>query len=113
MSFGLDIVTLDQDGNEHWIEVVDGHTYNLSPMWSKALPGLIGDGSTSALEGLRCLDILAALETGLLDTYRNADEYIKLNPANDWGDFDGFCEVYSKFVRLAHKYPSGIVRWNG
>ena len=113
MSFGLDIVTLDQDGNEHWIEVVDGHTYNLSPMWRKALPRLLAEGSTSALEGLRCRDILQDLEAGLLDAVRKADEYIELNPVNGWGDYDGFFEVFAKFVRLAWTYPSGIVRWNG
>lgn len=110
MSFGLDIVTTDIDGNEHWIDVVDGHTYNLSPMWRKALPFI---ESTSDLDGRQCAHILEALDVGLLDATKNAGEYTALNPANGWGDYEGFYEIFTKFVRLCNQYPSGVIRWNG
>ena len=110
MSFGLDIVTNDIDGNEHWIEVVDGHTYNLAPMWQKALPFI---ARTSELDGRTCRDILADLDAGLLDATKNAAEYRKLNPDNGWGDYEGFYEIFTKFVQLCNQYPSGVVRWNG
>ena len=110
MSFGLDIVTWDIDGNEHWIDVVDGHTYNLSPMWKKALPFL---ESTRDLDGKKCDDILVSLDIGLLDATKHASEYRKLNPSNGWGDYEGFYEIFTKFVRLCNQYQSGIVRWNG
>jgi hypothetical protein len=110
MSFGLDIVTHDVDGNEHWIEVVDGHTYNLSPMWRKALPFL---ESTSDLDGRTCAGLLNDLDAGLLDATKNSDAYRALNPDNGWGDYEGFYEIFTKFVRLCNQYPSGVVRWNG
>lgn len=110
MSFGLDIVTRDIDGNEHWIEVVDGHTYNLAPMWRKALPFI---NSTRDLDGRKCGDILPELDSGLLDAVRNSAEYRELNPSNGWGDYEGFWEIFTKFVSLCHKYPSGVIRWNG
>jgi hypothetical protein len=95
MSFGLDIVTKDLDGNEHWIDVVDGHTYNLAPMWCKALPMI---ENTRDLDGKKCADILTALDAGLLDATKNARDYEALNPSNGWGDYAGFYQ---------------IVRWNG
>jgi len=110
MSFGLDIVTTDVDGNEHWIDVVDGQTYNLSPMWCKALPFL---DSTSDLDKMKCSDLLESLDLGLLDATKNSGEYRELHPSNGWGDFEGFYEIFTKFVRLCNQYPSGIVRWNG
>ena len=110
MSFGLDIVTKDIDGNEHWIEVVDGHTYNLAPMWCKALPFL---DSSSDLDRRRCEDILDALDAGLLDATKNASAYRELNPANGWGDYEGFYRIFVRFVQLCNQHPSGIVRWNG
>lgn len=110
MSFGLDITTTDVDGNEHWIEVVDGHTYNLTPMWVKALPFI---ETSKDLNGRQCAHILEALDAGLLDAIQNAKDYIALNPANGWGDYNDFFEVFAKFARLCHQHPSGIVRWNG
>jgi len=108
MSFGLDIETPDGE----WVEVVDGHTYNLSPMWRVALPEVI-DGSTSELEGWSCAALLPHLDRGLLDAVRNAKEYERLNPENGWGDYEGFFEIFARFVRLCHEYPSGVVHWNG
>jgi len=110
MSFGLDIVTEDVDGNEHWVEVVCGHTYNLSPMWRKALPFI---ESTRDLDGKKCADILTALDVGLLDATKNANAYRALNPDNGWGDYEGFYQIFTKFVSLCNQYPSGVVRWNG
>jgi hypothetical protein len=111
MSFGLDIVTIDRDGNEHWVEVVCGHTYNLTPMWAEALPTLME--SSRDLDGRKCADLLEALDAGLLDAVKNASKYRKLNPSNGWGDYEGFLEIFIKFVGLCNQYPSGIVRWNG
>lgn len=110
MSFGLDILTTDVDGNEHWIDVVDGHTYNLTPMWCKALPFIY---STMDLDGRSCSSLIPELDAGLLDATKNAAAYEALNPANGWGDYEGFYRIFAKFVRLCNQYPSGVVRWNG
>jgi hypothetical protein len=110
MSFGLDIETKDVDGNAVWIDVVDGHTYNLAPMWRKALPMI---ESTRDLDGRKCADLLTALDAGLLDATKNASAYEALDPTNGWGDYEGFYRIFTKFVRLCNQYPSGVVRWNG
>jgi hypothetical protein len=36
MSWGVDIVIDHADGYTTTVEVVSGHTYNLTPMWRKA-----------------------------------------------------------------------------
>lgn len=109
MSFGLDIEKLDGE----WIEVVDGHTYNLAPMWRKALPHVIQGGSTSALSGWTCSTLQPHLDKGLLDVVKNRDQYEELNPESGWGDYEGFFEIYSRFVHLCSKHPTGITHWNG
>lgn len=110
MSFSLDIVTHDVDNNSVTHEVVCDQTYNLAPMWLKALPFLL---CTADLGGRNCRDLLPNLRAGLLHIIENEDDYRKLNPANGWGDFDGFFEIYLRFVRMAHQYPSGKVVWDG
>lgn len=110
MSWGLDIVVTDTDGNEHWIEIVNGHTYNLTDMWAKAIPFL---EVTRDFDEKVCGDILPDLKRGLLDIIDNPKDYIALNPSNGWGDFDGFFEIYIKMIQLVAKYPSGVLKWNG
>ncbi|PSS42922.1 hypothetical protein C6401_15305 [Arthrobacter woluwensis] len=109
MSFDLDIETCDTDGNLVLVPIVDSHTYNLAPMWVKALP----IKKTSDLDGWKCAEHLPDLEAGLLDAVRNADQYRAMEPSNGWGDYDGFLETLIRFVSLAFKHPSGTVRWHG
>ena len=109
MSFGLDIETPSSE----WIEVVDGHTYNLSPMWRKALPHVLGDGSTKELHGWACGALQPHLDKGLLDAVKNRREYESLSPENGWGDYAGFLSIYILFVQLCAEHPTGVVHWNG
>lgn len=110
MSWGLNIVAKDMDGNEHWINVIDSQTGNLRPMWTKAVSFL---EVTRDFEGKVCGDILLDLKSGLMDILDHPSDYIALNPTNGWGDFDGFFETYVRLVQQAAKYPSGVLRWNG
>jgi hypothetical protein len=110
MSWGLDIVVLDQDNNEHWVEIIDSHTYNLTDMWDKAVPFL---NVTKDFDGKICADILDDLKIGLMDIIDHRVDYIALNPSNGWGNFDIFFDAYMKLIQLVSKYPSGVLRWNG
>jgi len=109
MSFGLDVRVDHPDGYSSMFEVVDGHTYNLAPMWCKAL----GINSTSDLGGMKCADLSEGLKTALVDIARNRREYEALNPANGWGDYDGFREIFTRFAFTVWEHPTGVVEWNG
>lgn len=110
MSWSLDIRTRDLDNNDVWVEVVDGHTYNLTPMWRKAL-SCIDD--TRDFDGKRCEDLILDLQIGICDFELHPEEYEKLNPSNGWGDFKGFAMIFHRFYELCRKYPSGELVWRG
>lgn len=110
MSWGVDIDITHDDGYVTTIEVVDGHTYNLTPMWRKA--GVV-EGSTSDLGGLTTAEVAPCLLSALVDVWSNEADYRKLDPPNGWGDFDGFLEILTRLTRLCHAHPKGVLRWNG
>ncbi len=112
MSWGVDIVVDHADGYSTTVEVVDGHTYNLTPMWRKA--GLATDNEgTRALDGKTTAHIAPLALQGLIDAWRNEAEYRELDPPNGWGDYDGFLEILTRLTRLCHQHPTGVLRWNG
>lgn len=110
MSWGVDIEVAHGDGYTTTIEVVDGHTYNLTPMWRKA--GVVVE-RTSDLDGKTTAEVGALALAGLIDAWRNEAAYRDLDPPNGWGDYDGFVEILTRLTRLCHQHPRGVLRWNG
>jgi len=109
MSWGVDIVIDHADGYTTTVEVVSGHTYNLTPMWRKA-----GVFQTSRdLDGRSAGMLAPILSAALIDAVRNRPAYEELNPENGWGDYDGFLEILTRFTQLAWEHPTGTLRWNG
>ena len=111
MSWGVDIEVDHEDGYTTIIEVVSGHTYNLTPMWRKA--GLADERGTRALDGRSAATIAPMALAGLVDAWINEAAYRELDPANGWGDYEGFTEILTRLTRLCHKHPRGTLRWNG
>lgn len=111
MSWGVDIEIDHADGYTTYVEAVDGHTYNLTPMWRKA--GIVGDAGTSDLHGKTCAEMGPRLVQGLIDAWTNEPAYRELDPANGWGDYDGFIEILTRLTRLCLRHPRGVLRWNG
>lgn len=109
MSWGVDIEIDHADGYKTTVEVVDGHTYNLTPMWRKA--GVFEQSSD--LEGRNAGQLAPVLSAALLDAVRNRAAYEELNPENGWGDCEGFLEILTRFTELAWAHPAGTLRWNG
>lgn len=111
MSWGVDIDVDHGDGYVTTVEVVCGHTYNLTPMWRKA--GVVGDDGTRELDGRTCEEMCPILLNALNEAWRDEAEFRKLDPPNGWGDYDGFLEILTRFTRLCHQHPRGVLRWNG
>lgn len=110
MGWSMGIAIKDTDGNDQWVEVVESCTYNLTPMWSKAIPFL---EVTRDFDGKICSDILADLKVGMMDIIDNPEDYIALNPDNGWGNFDCFFDAYVKLFQNVAKHPSGSLVWYG
>jgi hypothetical protein len=92
------------------VDIVDGHTYNLSPMWR--LAGVF-TASSSELEGELAASAGTRAAIGLLRAVTDPAAFRALNPPNGWGDYDGFVEVLTRFAIACADHPTGIVRWNG
>lgn len=109
MSFSLWITVEHPDGYRSTFEIVDGHTYNLTPMWRRAL----GIEKSSDLNDVPCSDLREKVFLAIEDIARNRSEYEALNPSNGWGDFDGFREIFWKFAEAVLAHPAGKVGWSG
>ena len=106
MSWGIDIESPDGE----IVEIVDGHTYNLQPMWR--LAGVF-ERHSSELDGIRA-DVLAdRAACGLMRAVSSPEKFKALNPSNGWGDFDGFVEILSRTAILCATNRDGTIRWNG
>lgn len=110
MSWGVDIEVRHDDGYVTTIEVVDGHTYNLTPMWRRA--GVV-EGSTRDLDGRPTAEVAPIALAGLVDAWTHEAEYRELEPPNGWGDFEGFIEILTRLTALCYAHPKGVLRWNG
>lgn len=86
--------------------VFDGnYTHNITPMWHKA-------GVYDALydsDNIKANNLVEILEKGLVHMRDNPQEYIPLNPANEWGNYDGAVNFLRKFLVACKKYPEAIV----
>lgn len=106
MSWGIDV----ELPSGQMVEIVDGHTYNLTGMWK--LAGVIEDGS-SDLEGVRA-DVLAdRAARGLMRAVSRPADFKALNPVNGWGDYEGFIEILTRTAIVCAENREGTIRWNG
>jgi hypothetical protein len=104
MSWGIDLVT-----DTETVEVFDGHTYNLTPMWRMA-----GVFETSRdLDGLRGREIHGRAVDGLRRAVSFPEQFRSLNPANGWGDYEGFVEMLTRLAIRCAEYPTAVAKWNG
>lgn len=106
MSFGIDLELPDGQ----WIGIVEGHTYNLTPMWVK---GGVVKSRSREMDGLTSDELGIRASRAVLLAVRYPDRFRALNPENGWGDFDGFLEIIVRTAVICADNPGAIVRWNG
>lgn len=80
-------------------------THNVTDMWRKA-------GVYDALynsDGTIAKQWLPTLWDGAQDMATKRDEYVKLNPMNQWGDFDGALRFLRQWIRVCEEMPLAII----
>lgn len=92
-----------------WLEImaVDGQTYNLLPMWRLAMPGLT---FVQDLDGKFAYEVSTPALFGLVRAWRSPELFYRVEPANGWGDFDGWLEVYTGFVGELFAAPHAVLQ---
>lgn len=90
---------------------VDGHTYNLSPMWR--LAGVFENHPIDDLHGERAATIGIRAAKGLLRAVSKPAEFKALNPSNGWGDYEGFVKVLTRLAIDCAEEPEAIAHVYG
>lgn len=81
------------------------YTYNIQPMTERA-----GLKSLHDLNGKKAKDAAAILEFVLNNMDEDAEGYRALNPANGWGDYDGFTAALRELLAAFYAAPEATVR---
>lgn len=80
-------------------------TYNLSPMYYKAIDK---DKGLKKLKGMTCKQALPIIDNAIKDMFENKKEYEKLNPSNGWGSYEGLLETFREIRNVCEDNPDGI-----
>lgn len=80
--------------------ILDGPTYNLAPMFKKAIPG-----GLKALDGMLAEDAAPILLTGINDMLTFPGQFEMLNPENGWGTYQGALYFLQQFQIACRQNP--------
>ena len=80
-------------------------TYNLAPMYYKAIDKELG---LKKIKGMSCKKALPIIENAIKDMIDNKEEYKKLNPKNGWGTYDGLLEKFKEIRNICEDNLDGI-----
>ena len=80
-------------------------TYNLAPMYYKAIDKELG---LKKIKGMSCKKALPIIENAIKDMIDNKEEYKKLNPENGWGTYDGLLEKFKDIRNICEDNLDGI-----
>jgi len=109
MSWDISIEILGINGEYYEVEEVGNYTYNVNSMYHKAIGW---EGLNQNLNNRQCADVINDLQKGIKNMENYPGEYIKLNPENNWGNYEGALEYLKKILAACKKTPEGIVRVN-
>jgi hypothetical protein len=80
-------------------------TYNLADMYYKAIDEKLG---LKKLKRMTCDKALPIINKAIEDMVKNKAEYIKLNPKNGWGTYDGLLEQFREMRNVCEENPDGF-----
>lgn len=91
-----DVSIVDRDDTE--IQYVGNYTYNVSPMYLKAMGVTLGD-----FHGKPAHEVLGVLRRGIDNMQENPEEYQVLNPTNGWGKYEGAITFLNKIYKSCYE----------
>ena len=103
---GYDIRLAISTGKSLHTVYENDYTYNVSPMYYKAFA--TNDGLNS-LNGLRAKFAINFLDSAIAYMTNYKQEYITLNPANGWGDYEGALQVLVELKQACEDHPTCTV----
>jgi hypothetical protein len=80
------------------------YTYNVNPMYQKAM-GI----SLSDLNNMSTKQAIPILLKGVEEMINNKKEYIKLNPVNGWGNYDGALKYLESILKGCQKHYKSYI----
>lgn len=80
-------------------------TYNLAPMYYKAIDKDLG---LKKLKSMNCEKALPIINKAIDDMVKNKQEYEKLNPENGWGTYEGLLKTFREIREVCEDNPDGI-----
>ena len=80
-------------------------TYNLAPMYYKAIDEELG---LKKIKGMTCKKALPIIKKAIADMILNEEEYKKLNPKNGWGTYEQLLEDFRQIKNVCENNPDGI-----
>jgi hypothetical protein len=104
MSFSVRLAI--DTGGEYNATIADvgDPTYNMAPMFTKALGESIRE-----LDGRTAADVVKQLEEACYDMDERPSIYEALNPPNGWGSYTGARQFLSRFLGLCRDHPKATV----
>ena len=79
---------------------VGNMTYNVSPMYGKAMGLTISD-----LNGKKCKEVIPILKKGIKEMTNNPKVYKLMNPPNRWGSYDTAISFLKRILEYCEKCP--------
>ena len=111
MSLGVWLTIKVDTGGEkpHSVELYDGNvTHNLAPMAREAvLYRHLWEPEELGIE--KAGDLISPLKVGLSMLREYPEQFKKLNPANGWGNYDGFVIFVAEYLEACIKHPKAII----
>lgn len=100
MSYDISIKSIGE------VEVYeDNYTYNVSPMFRKAL----GGDDINELHGKSTIDCLPKLNDAIKNMQESPEVYEAMNPTNKWGNYEGALNVLHKLRNACEENIDGVI----
>lgn len=101
-----DIYVAVETGAGEWMEeYVGNYTYNVGPMFKKALGIRLAE-----LHDVPCLEAIHMLRTAIADMEDNPEEYKEMDPPNGWGDYAGAVKYLNDIKQACARHPKAVVK---